>query len=178
MTLGMVIAIVIGAVFVLCMLIVSVETFAEYVYDRNHPDLKPDQSKQLANYVPKDKYDQLLYRMKQLTKRLNERSTESEGTRILIDAYKNVCKDYSIEIDKLREKVYNLFKLLDDIDTTGDMYKGNINARLQRVDGIADERHKILSECEIDSLYHKFYKEEEDILTPVFKEVTNNGKKI
>ena len=69
------------------------------------------------------------------------------------------------------EQVYKLFKALDDIDTTSDIYKGSHKARCEHID-------KIIKDLEYDSkfrdwLFDRFYNKEEDILTPIFNGDTN-----
>jgi hypothetical protein len=58
------------------------------------------------------------------------------------------------------EIAYKLFKLLDDIDTTYDMGKGNDQWTLGRIDGLHKKRFELLTQEEIDNLYVKYHKKE------------------
>ena len=66
--------------------------------------------------------------------------------------------------------IFGLFKALDDIDTTSDIYKGNDKARCNHIDSII--KSITVDREYISQLYDKYYKKEEDILTTIFKEVT------
>lgn len=66
--------------------------------------------------------------------------------------------------------IYNLYKILDDIDTTSDMYKDNLMGRCKRIDKLIQERFNV-GENIVKELYDKFYNKEEDILTPLFETI-------
>ena len=70
--------------------------------------------------------------------------------------------------------IFDLFKALDDIDTTSDIYKSSYQARCNHVDEIIKSID--IDRDYIEELYNEFYKREDDILTPIFKKEGNNEK--
>jgi hypothetical protein len=66
--------------------------------------------------------------------------------------------------DEEKEKcIYLLWKLLDDIDTEGDICKDTHEAYRERVANLVNGRFKILDLKEVDRLYDKYYNKVEDI---------------
>lgn len=76
---------------------------------------------------------------------------------------KNHVKIHNTEI-----VLYWLYKLLDDIDTTSDIYKDDLKGRIQRIDELQQERHKCVDENVVKDLYNRYYKQEDDILVEEF----------
>ena len=56
------------------------------------------------------------------------------------------------------KKVYKLWKLLDDIDTASDIFKGDYKGFSKYVYRKQQLRHDIISSEDIDKLYDKYYK--------------------
>jgi len=54
-------------------------------------------------------------------------------------------KEKPATLDQWREKAENLWKLLDDIDTYGDMFKPEHTIYFKKVNEKANQRHDILS---------------------------------
>jgi hypothetical protein len=74
-------------------------------------------------------------------------------------------------LDKYNEdqkKLYDLYKVLDDIDTTSDIYKEHTNARIEHIEDLHKKRHDILNDDEVDKLYGIYYKIDDDMLSPIF----------
>jgi hypothetical protein len=91
----------------------------------------------------------------------------SEG---MVYLYNWIFKDRG-EGEKIMSKLeYDLYKALDDIDTTSDIYKGNYKARCEHIDEIVNSIKNFIEVPHVQDLYNKYYKKEEDILTPIFKE--------
>ena len=57
--------------------------------------------------------------------------------------------------------IYELWKLLDNIDTMSDMYKSNYQAFNEQVYIEQQKRWKLLSEKEVDELYTKYHPTDE-----------------
>ena len=73
------------------------------------------------------------------------------------------------ELIMVKKNFYMMYKLLDDIDTTSDIYKENYKARLKHIDSLQKQRHRAKSNL-VDEVYDLFYRQEDDILTPYFEE--------
>jgi hypothetical protein len=63
------------------------------------------------------------------------------------------------------EKIYRLWKLLDDIDTLNDAARENNQAFRFAVRDIQQKRWQIVDRDEIDKLYERFYKSGEPEIT-------------
>jgi len=62
-----------------------------------------------------------------------------------------------------REKVYQLFKIIDDIDTTSDVAKGDDEWYRAKIAEHVGRRHQVLSDVESDLLYLDFYSRAQDL---------------
>lgn len=56
--------------------------------------------------------------------------------------------------------VYELWKILDDIDTASDMVKGNDKAYREIVEKLQRKRWEILNEVVVDDLYNQYHSKE------------------
>ena len=57
-------------------------------------------------------------------------------------------------------QIYELWKLLDDIDTASDIFKEDYEAFAEHVYRIQRKRFEIVPESEVDILYDQFYPKE------------------
>lgn len=60
--------------------------------------------------------------------------------------------------DKDRQ-IYELWKLIDDIDTATDMFKGDYEGFTKNTIRRIKQRFEIVPTAQLDELYDKFYKE-------------------
>lgn len=59
---------------------------------------------------------------------------------------------------KKNKQIFELWKLLDDIDTASDMFKDNYKSLTKYIFKIQQKRHSIVSNKKINKLYDKYYK--------------------
>ena len=64
-------------------------------------------------------------------------------------------------------KTFELWKLLDDIDTASDMFKSNYEALANFVCATQQKRWNVLEIDEVNLLYEMFYDPATDILPPL-----------
>lgn len=87
----------------------------------------------------------------------------------LIQAIEQHIKQVEVEASK---QVYKLWKLLDDIDTAADAYKGNYQGFQTYVSKRLKERFDIVLDQQLNGLYERFYKPE---LTSSHQESKGDG---
>lgn len=59
------------------------------------------------------------------------------------------------------QQVYELWKLLDDVDTLDDAVKSNDRAFREHTRSIIKKRHTLLTSFKLDELYDKYYSPQE-----------------
>ena len=64
-------------------------------------------------------------------------------------------------MNELHKQIYELFRLLDDIDTAGDMFKEDHIGYREYVEKKQKERWFFINEQEVNELYEEFYPKEE-----------------
>jgi hypothetical protein len=69
-----------------------------------------------------------------------------------------------VEIENKDEVIYYLWKLLDDLDTIEDMSGSRDDVFRKLAFATQQRRHNILTESQVQNLYDKYYKADEDIL--------------
>lgn len=68
------------------------------------------------------------------------------------------------------ERVYALWKLLDDIDTASDICKGDDQCYRDRVHGLQEQRWDVVPEEDVDDLYDRFHQRQANWPPPGFTE--------
>ncbi len=63
-------------------------------------------------------------------------------------------------MNELHKQIYELFRLLDDIDTAGDMFKEDHVGYREYVEMKQKERWFHINEQEVNELYEEFYPKE------------------
>jgi len=71
------------------------------------------------------------------------------------------------EAQRWRRIAFDLFRLLDDVDTASDIAKGDEMLFRRLVQHIHEKRHDVLCDEDIENLYTSFYTVEDDILAPM-----------
>ncbi len=64
-------------------------------------------------------------------------------------------------MNELHKQIYELFRLLDDIDTAGDMFKEDHKGYRKYVEGKQKQRWYHINEKQVNELYERFYPKEE-----------------
>lgn len=65
-------------------------------------------------------------------------------------------------MNELHKQIYELFRLLDDIDTAGDMYKEDHVGYRKYVERKQKQRWNFINEKQVNELYTEFYPKEEE----------------
>ena len=75
-----------------------------------------------------------------------------------------IIKNTALEktIDELENQLYQLLKIIDDIDTVGDFCKGDIVCYKNNIEKLQKTRWDVLDEAYVDKLYNKYYPKEKN----------------